>query len=91
MIGSVLANKYKIKSIVGIGGMAVVYKAYRITDNKVVAVKVLNDEYRRKPDYVRRFESEARAVMSLSHPNIIGLLDVGIDGDAPFIVLEFAT
>ena len=53
MIGSVLANKYKIKSIVGIGGMAVVYKAYRITDNKVVAVKVLNDEYRRKPDYVR--------------------------------------
>ena len=91
MIGSVLANKYKIKSIVGIGGMAVVYKAYRITDNKVVAVKVLNDEYRRKPDYVRRFESEARAVMSLSHPNIIGLLDVGIDGAAPFIVLEFAT
>ena len=91
MIGSVLANKYKIKSIVGIGGMAVVYKAYRITDNKVVAVKVLNDEYRRKPDYVRRFESEAKAVMSLSHPNIIGLLDVGIDGDAPFIVLEFAT
>ncbi|MDO4568094.1 MAG: PASTA domain-containing protein [Clostridia bacterium] len=91
MLGTVVSAKYRIDSIIGLGGMSIVYKARRLSDNRVVAIKIPNEEYRQKPEYLRRFESEARAVMSLSHRNIIELLDVGFHDDIPYIVLEFAT
>lgn len=88
MIGKILADKYIIDSVIGIGGMAVVYKAHTLRTNRVVAIKVLKEEFRDKADFVRRFEREARAVLSLSHDNIVRLLDVGSEDGIHYIVLE---
>ena len=89
MIGKVISGRYKIESLIGSGGMANVYKAYDNTLNRVVALKVLKEEHREDLEFVRRFEREARAVLSLSHENIVRSYDVGEDGDISYIVLEY--
>ena len=89
MIGKILANKYYIDSVVGSGGMATVYKAHILSNNKVVAIKVLKDEHKSNPDFVRRFEREARTVLSLSHENIVRSYDVGSEDGIYYIVLEY--
>jgi eukaryotic-like serine/threonine-protein kinase len=89
MIGRVISGRYKIESLIGSGGMANVYKAYDNTLNRVVALKVLKEEHREDLEFVRRFEREARAVLSLSHENIVRSYDVGEDGDISYIVLEY--
>ena len=71
MTDKILGRKYHIGEPIGNGGMAVVYKARVIGTNKTVAVKVLREEYRENPEFVRRFEREARAALSLSHENIV--------------------
>jgi serine/threonine-protein kinase len=89
MIGTVLAGKYKIESLIGSGGMANVYKALCLTDQSTVAVKVLKDEFKEDAGFVRRFKMEARAVLTLSHDNIVRSYDVGEDNGCYFIVLEY--
>lgn len=89
MIGTTLAGKYRIDSLIGSGGMANVYKAFSLIDQKTVAVKVLKDEFKEDAGFVRRFKMEARAVLTLSHDNIVRSFDVGEDNGCYFIVLEY--
>lgn len=89
MIGSKLVNRYQILERVGGGGMAVVYKARCTLLNRIVAVKILRQQYSIDEDFVRRFRREAQAVASLSHPNIVSIYDVGQDKEIYFIVMEF--
>ena len=85
----VLSGRYQIEDVVGIGGMAVVYRARDKLKNQTVAIKVLRPEYERDEEFVRRFSREAEAASKVSHENIANLLDVGVDGDVRYIVMEY--
>ncbi|MBR6005835.1 MAG: serine/threonine-protein kinase, partial [Clostridia bacterium] len=67
--GKRLDGRYEIHEIIGIGGMAVVYKAYDNIDDRTVAVKILKEEYLASEEFRRRFKNESKAIAVLSHPN----------------------
>jgi len=87
--GTIVGHRYRIIDLIGTGGMAHVYRAINLSTRKVVAIKVLKDEYRNDAEFLRRFEREARAVLHLSHENIVRAFDVGETDGLPYIVLEF--
>ena len=87
-IGRLLDNRYEILEIIGTGGMAVVYKARCHRLNRLVAIKILKDEFARDEEFRRRFHAEGEAVAMLSHPNIVQVYDVSSTEDANFIVME---
>ena len=87
-IGRLLDNRYEILEIIGTGGMAVVYKARCHRLNRLVAIKILKDEFARDEEFVRRFHAEGEAVAMLSHPNIVQVFDVSSTDSANFIVME---
>ncbi|MEK7470085.1 MAG: serine/threonine-protein kinase [Planctomycetota bacterium] len=78
-----------IETVLGQGGMGVVYKARQIGLDRAVALKVMSDRLAGDPDFVRRFEKEARAMASLSHANIVAVYNYGIDNGRCFIVMEY--
>ncbi len=88
-IGKKLDGRYEILELVGIGGMADVYKALDILEDKIVAVKILKDEYLTNEDFKRRFRNESKAIAVLSHPNIVKVFDVSFGEKVQFIVMEF--
>ena len=87
-IGRLLDNRYEILEIIGTGGMAVVYKARCHRLNRLVAIKILKDEFSRDEEFRRRFHAEGEAVAMLSHPNIVQVFDVSSSNNANFIVME---
>ena len=87
-IGRFLDNRYEILEVIGTGGMAVVYKARCHRLNRLVAIKILKDEYARDEEFRRRFHAEGEAVAMLSHPNIVQVYDVSSTDSAHFIVME---
>ncbi|MDR5689508.1 MAG: protein kinase, partial [Armatimonadota bacterium] len=87
--GSVLAGRYELLETVGHGGMATVYRARRLSDGKVVAVKVLREPYCHDREFVERFEREAQAAASLAHPHVVPVLDRGEDRGVRFLVMEY--
>ena len=87
-IGRLLDDRYEILEIIGTGGMAVVYKARCHRLNRLVAIKILKDEYSRDEEFRRRFHHEGEAVAMLSHPNIVQVYDVSSTNTADFIVME---
>ena len=87
-IGRLLDNRYEILEIIGTGGMAVVYKARCHRLNRLVAIKILKDEFARDEEFRRRFQAEGEAVAMLSHPNIVQIYDVSTSDSANFIVME---
>ena len=87
-IGRLLDNRYEILEIIGTGGMAVVYKARCHRLNRLVAIKILKDEFARDEEFRRRFHAEGEAVAMLSHPNIVQVFDVSTSESANFIVME---
>ena len=87
-IGRLLDNRYEIQEVIGIGGMAVVYKARCHRLNRLVAVKILKDEYSKDEEFRRRFHAEGQAVAMLSHPNIVSVYDVSTSNEADYIVME---
>jgi len=87
--GTIVGHRYRIIDIIGTGGMAHVYRAVNLSSRKIVAIKVLKDEYRNDAEFLRRFEREARAVLHLSHENIVRAFDVGETDGLPYIVLEY--
>ena len=87
-IGRLLDNRYEILEVIGTGGMAVVYKARCHRLNRLVAIKILKDEYARDEEFRRRFHAEGEAVAMLSHPNIVQVYDVSSTETANFIVME---
>lgn len=88
-IGKRIDGRYLISELIGIGGMANVYKATDITDNKVVAVKILREEYYGNEEFMRRFKNESKAIAMLSHPNIIKVYDVCFSTKFQSIVMEY--
>ncbi len=89
MIGTVLGSRYELIEKVGVGGMAIVYKAMDRLLNRYVAVKLLRSEFQGNEEFIRRFNIESQAAASLSHPNIVPIYDVGQCGDLQYIVMEF--
>lgn len=88
-IGRRLDGRYEITELIGIGGMADVYKAIDIMENKAVAVKILKTEYASNQDFLRRFRNESKAIAVLSHPNIVKIYDVGFTEHIQYIVMEY--
>ena len=84
---------YAIRSyyaeLIGIGGMADVYKAIDIMEDKIVAVKILKNEFAGNEEFLRRFRNESKAIAVLSHPNIVKIYDVGFTDKIQYIVMEF--
>lgn len=87
-IGKKLDGRYEIKEIIGVGGMANVYKAYDSIDDRIVAVKILRDEHMGNDELLRRFRNESKAIAVLSHPNIVKVYDVSFNEDIQYIVME---
>lgn len=86
--GKLLGNRYEIIEKVGNGGMATVYKATDKVLKRHVAVKILRDEFTTDEEFIRRFEAEAQSAARLTHPNIVSIYDVGVDGNLYYIVME---
>ncbi len=84
-----LDGRYLIKSLIGNGGMANVYKAIDLKDNRIVAVKILKEECMGNEDLVRRFKNESKAIAVLNHPNIVKVFDVSVSSKLQFIVMEY--
>ena len=87
-IGRLLDNRYEILEVIGTGGMAVVYKAKCHRLNRLVAIKILKDEFSKDEEFRRRFQAESQSVAMLSHPNIVSVYDVSSSGDIDYIVME---
>jgi len=89
-IGRLLDNRYEILEVIGTGGMAVVYKARCHRLNRLVAIKILKDDFLEDEDFRSRFHTESQAVAMLSHPNIVSVYDVStsISLEADYIVME---
>jgi len=88
-IGKKLDGRYEIQEIIGVGGMANVYKAYDVIDGRTVAVKILRDEHMQNEDIVRRFRNESKAISVLTHPNIVKVYDVSFNDKIQYIVMEY--
>ncbi len=87
-VGQIFDRRYKVKKVIGTGGMAVVFEAYDMLKNRPVAVKMLKDEIARDIQAVKRFINESKAVAMLSHPNIVNIYDVSVKDDLKYIVME---
>lgn len=87
-IGKMLDNRYEILELIGVGGMAKVYKARCHRLNRLVAVKILRDDLSQDSDFRRRFHDESHAVAMLSHPNIMAVYDVSRSSELEYIVME---
>ncbi|MCA9008090.1 MAG: protein kinase [Planctomycetaceae bacterium] len=79
---------YRIRQVIGRGGMGTVYEAIRISDNERVAVKILNARTTLNTQHRQRFDRESRAIASLDHPHIVPLYSVGAANDTPFLVMK---
>ncbi len=89
MLGMILGNRYELLELIGEGGMAMVYKAKCHSLDRIVAVKILKEEYSFDSNFVSKFKTEAYAAASLSHPNIVNIYDVGMQEDVYYIVMEY--
>ena len=88
-LGRQLDGRYEIRELIGIGGMADVYKGFDLYEQKTVAVKILKEEYLTNEDFKRRFRNESKAISVLSHPNIVKIFDVNFGDTVQYIVMEF--
>src|SRR3954469_16105334 len=88
MIDRVLGGRYRLLAVLGRGGMATVYRAEDSLLGREVAMKLLTPALAADPEFVARFEREARSAASLSHSNIVHVFDVGGEGDQRYIVME---
>jgi len=90
-IGLVLQERYRVEERIGAGGMGIVYLAERIGLGRRVAVKFLHPEIAAQPQFLMRFEREARAMSRLNHPHCVPVIDFGVVSGAPYIVMEYVT
>ena len=79
--GSYLQDRYEILALIGTGGMSEVYQAKCHKLNRLVAIKVLKEEFSQDSNFVSKFKMEAQAAAGLSHPNIVSVYDVVDEGD----------
>ncbi len=88
-LGKRLDGRYEMRELIGVGGMAYVYKAYDAVDDRTVAVKILREEFLSNEEFTRRFRNESKAIAILNHPNIVKVLDVGFGERLQYIVMEY--
>ena len=88
-IGKKLDGRYELLELIGVGGMADIYKARDIEEDRIVAVKILKTEFAGSDEFLRRFRNESKAIALLSHPNIVKIYDVGFTDKVQFIVMEY--
>lgn len=88
-VGKKLDGRYDIRELIGIGGMANVYRCYDTIDDREVAIKILKDEYLNNLEFIRRFKNESKAIAVLSHPNIVKVFDVSFGDMIQYIVMEY--
>ena len=89
MSEKILAGRYVLVEQIGVGGMAIVYRAIDRNTGHSVAVKVLKPEFNRDVEFVSRFQREAEAASKMTHHNIVNLLDVGMDGENRYLIMEY--
>lgn len=87
-LNQVISDRYEIKEIIGVGGMAKVYKAYDRVDDRIVAVKILKEEFLANDEYRVRFKNESMAISLLNHVNVVKVYDVCFGEDIQYIVME---
>ena len=88
-IGKRLDGRYEIHELIGVGGMAYVYRAYDRVEDRWVAIKILKEEFSNNSDFLRRFRNESKAIAVLSHPNIVRVFDVSFGDQIQYIVMEY--
>src|SRR5215210_1766092 len=88
VIGTLIAERFRLDEKVGAGGMSTVYRAYDPTLERWVAIKLMHRDISEDPAQLERFRREARAVARLSHPHVVTVIDFGEDAGTPYIVLE---
>jgi eukaryotic-like serine/threonine-protein kinase len=86
--GDLIAGRYELLELIGRGGMSSVWKAHDRLLDRIVAIKVLHEQFTQDEEYVERFRREARSVAQLSHPNIVTVIDRGEEGGRQYIVFE---
>ena len=86
---TLLDNRYRILSKIGVGGMADVYKGEDTLLGRPVAIKILHANFASDDEFVSRFKREAQAAGKLNHPNIVNMYDVGYDQDMHYIIMEY--
>ena len=89
MAERVLGARYELLELIGNGGMADVYRAHDQLLDRIVAVKILHPQFRNDAEFIEKFHREAQAAARLSHPDIVNVYDVGIEGDDHYIVMEY--
>ena len=87
-IGTIIGDRYEILDKVGSGGMADVFRAKCHRLNRYVAIKILKQDYSEDTKFVTKFRGEAQAIAGISHPNIVGIYDVGEENGMYYIVME---
>lgn len=85
----ILGGRYALLEKISEGGMSTIYKAYCNVLNRVVAVKILKQEFSNDEEFLKKFNNEAKAAAALNHPNIVGVYDIGSDDDVSYIVMEY--
>lgn len=88
-IGKRLSGRYELLKLIGSGGMANVFEAKDLLEDKIVAIKVLKEEYLTNDEFVRRFRNESKVIAVLDHPNIVKVYDVNFTGAEQYIVMEY--
>lgn len=88
-IGKRLDGRYEIHELIGVGGMANVYRCTDTIDDREVAIKILKDEYLNNEEFIRRFKNESKAIAMLSHQNIVKVYDVSFGDMIQYIVMEY--
>ncbi len=88
MIGQMLDGRYRIDAPIARGGMSMVFRGVDTRLDRPVAIKVMDPQFAGDPQFLSRFEFEARAVAKLKHPSLVAVYDQGVDGEHPFLIME---
>lgn len=88
LIGRVIDGRYRLEALLGTGGLGAVYRATQLRLDRAIAVKVLHEQHAANEELRARFDREARSLAALSHPNVIPVVDCGVDDDTPYLVME---
>ncbi|MFD4294032.1 Stk1 family PASTA domain-containing Ser/Thr kinase [Rhodococcus sp. NPDC058532] len=88
LIGELLDRRYRVDAPIARGGMSMVYRGMDLRLDRPVAIKVMDPKFAQDPQFLSRFEFEARAVARLSHPGLVAVHDQGIDGEHAFLVMD---
>ena len=89
LVGRVLDGRFTVEALLGEGGLGQVYRGKHVRLNRAVAIKVMHAHHVTRTELRTRFDREARSLAALAHPNVVGVIDYGVDGDLPFLVMDF--